>query len=551
MKEIKNQSFSVKSQRFSGEREQGDKLYYNGTIVTMEEEQRYAEAVLTRNGRIVAAGGRKKLEGMAGKDCLAVDLAGNTLLPAFIDPHSHFTSAANTFLEVSLKGCRDFEEITERIQRYIEENRVEKGSFVKAGGYDHNMLREGRHPTAEVLDRAARENPLVIQHTSGHMGVLNTAALERLKIPAIEDAIPGGRIAVKDGRSTGYLEENAMVETIKRIPMADAGSFMGAYEKAQEWYASQGIATVQEGMFSARLIPLYQEMEKQGNIRLDVVGYPDFPSMERVRSAFPAARGGYDRGFKIGGYKIFLDGSPQGRTAWMRTPYAGTADCGYGTMKEEEVLSCVCRVAEEGVQLLAHCNGDAACEQYIRAVERAEAQGYDVKGIRPVMIHAQLLGTDQLERVKRCGIIPSFFIAHVYHWGDTHRKNFGEERAAKISPAGSALSRGMRFTFHQDTPVVAPDMLETVWCAVCRRTAEGVTLGREERIPVWEALKAVTVNAAWQYFEEKEKGSIAAGKRADFVVLDRNPLETEPEELRGIRVLATVKDGETLYVRGL
>lgn len=525
------------------------KLYYNGIVLTMEECERYVEAVLVSDGRIVAAGRLADVKRAAGEAVTPVDLKGMTLMPAFIDAHSHFTAAANSFLEVSLEGCRDYQDMTERIRRYISDNRVEKGRWVKAGGYDHNTLKEGTHPTAAILDRAAPENPLVAQHVSGHMGVLNSAAVSKLQIPADEYAIPGGRIAVENGKPTGYLEENAMMETIKRIPMPETGAFMEAYEKAQEWYASFGIATVQEGMFASRLIPLYQAMAKQGSISLDVVGYPDFASMEQVRSAFKGADSKYIGGFKIGGYKIFLDGSPQGRTAWMRTPYEGAADCGYGTMRDEDVVSCVRKAAEEGVQLLAHCNGDAACEQYIRAVEQAKNEGYDVENIRPVMIHAQLLGVDQLERVRACGILPSFFIAHIYHWGDIHRRNLGEERAARISPAGAALLKGVRFTFHQDTPVLAPDMLNTLWCAVNRLTKTGVLLGKEERISVWEALRAVTVNAAWQYFEEDEKGSIAAGKRADFVLLDRNPLKAEPERLREIRVLATVKDGNVIYRR--
>ena len=163
------------------------------------------------------------------------------------------------------------------------------------------------------------------------------------------------------------------------------------------------------------------------------------------------------------------------------------------------------------------------------------------------MIHAQLLGKDQIPEAVSLGIIASFFAAHVYHWGDIHIKNFGMKRAAQISPAATAMKTGLPFTFHQDSPVIQPDMLETIWCAVNRKTKKGILLGEDERIPAYDALKAVTVNAAYQYSEEKVKGSLAAGKKADLVILDHDPLTAEPDDIRSIKVLETIKNGSTIY----
>lgn len=167
--------------------------------------------------------------------------------------------------------------------------------------------------------------------------------------------------------------------------------------------------------------------------------------------------------------------------------------------------------------------------------------------LRPVMIHAQTVRRDQLVRMKELGIIPSFFIAHVYHWGEIHRKNLGEERSERISPAREAADLQMPYTFHQDTPVIEPDMLETVWCAVNRKTRSGRTLGAEYAVTPYEALQAVTCYAAFQYFEEDDKGTLSPGKLADMIILSENPLKAEPDEIRRIRVLATLKEGELLY----
>lgn len=526
-------------------------LYYNGEILTMEREET-AEAVLVEDGRIAAVGEREKLERMA-PEAVKRDLNGHTLMPAFIDPHSHFTAAAAGLLQAPLEEAASFSELEEKIKAFIADNGVEAGKWVTGDGYDHNMLAEGTHPDRELLDRAAPNNPVVIKHKSGHVGVFNTMALEKLGITEQTQAPEGGVIGKKDGRLTGYMEEAAFVGNVRKTPLPDLQDFMQALIKVQEKYASYGITTVQEGMMVEELIPIYRELLDSGQLKLDVVGYADLAASDGIKVAFPASVKGYDRHFRLGGYKIFLDGSPQGRTAWMLTPYVAEKGreeyYGYPTMKDEDVRAALKRASEEGVQLLAHCNGDAASAQYIACAKAVMEEGFSLEECRPVIVHAQFLNRRQLPEVKACHMIPSFFIAHVYYWGDVHLKNFGE-RAELISPAASAQKAGIRFTFHQDTPVVEPDMLRTVWCAVCRRTKAGKLLGGEERISARAALEAVTVNAAFQYGEEAKKGSIRAGKLADLVILDKNPLKTPVEELFDIQVLQTVKEGRTIYSKG-
>ena len=522
-------------------------LFYNGPILTMESPIP-AAALLEEDGVIKAVGGLETTAALAAPGARRADLQGRALLPAFIDAHSHLAAAANSFLQVSLAGAADFDELARRIKQYIRENGLAPGEWVRAGGYDHNGLSERRHPTAALLDAAAPENPVVIQHISGHMGVFNTAALKFLHTPCREDAVPGGYIQLENGRLTGYMEENAYLQSLDKIPLPEDAAFLKAFEKAQKWYLSHGITFAQEGMFHSKLTPLYRQLLAHGLLQLDIIGYAGFDAAQGVKKAFESLPPGSR--FKLGGYKMFLDGSPQGRTAWLREPYLGSDKRGYATLDNETVFHQVCQAAREGTQLLAHCNGDAACEQYLSAVEKAARQGLNVQAIRSVMIHAQLLGLDQLGRVKKAGIIPSFFVAHVYHWGDVHLKNLGAERAGAISPAAAALEKNIPFTFHQDTPVIAPDMLETVWCAANRRTKAGRVLGPAQRIPVYQALRAVTANAAYQYFEEDTRGTLRPGKKADFVILSQNPLAVPPEEVRGIKVLATIKNGAPLYVSG-
>lgn len=528
------------------------RMYYGGTVLTMEDIL-YAQALLVEDGVIRAVGSEAEVRAAAGRDCEMVDLKGHTLMPAFIDAHSHFSGCANSLLQVPLGEAVSFDEIEERIAAFIRDNHISKGQWVAAQGFDHNVLREKRPPRREVLDRAAPDNPVIMAHQSGHTGVLNTLALERLGITPDTPVPEGGMMEVADGKVTGYMEETAFLNCQSRVPMPAPEDLMGAYLRAQDGYARRGVTTVQEGMMIPAMEPLYRQLCAAGLLKLDVVGYLDITQVDGMRTALSEHIGQYSGRFKVGGYKTFLDGSPQARTAWLREPYCGAEENyrGYPRMSNEELAGYVDRALDENMQLLVHCNGDAACEQYLRVYgERLRARaasGKPCRAIRPVIIHAQMLAPDQLSRAAQNGMIPSFFVAHVYHWGDVHLGNLGPERAARISPAASAGAQGLRYTFHQDAPVIQPDMLETVWCAVNRVTKQGTVLGPQERVPVLDALRAVTINAAYQYFEEGSKGSLRPGKRADLVILEEDPLKALPMHLRDIRILETVKDGKTIY----
>ena len=242
-----------------------------------------------------------------------------------------------------------------------------------------------------------------------------------------------------------------------------------------------------------------------------------------------------------------MDGSPQGRTAWMSEPYLeGEKDyCGYPYLEDAVVEKYVMQAIKEERQLLVHCNGDAASEQFLRIYEKCMAE--NKVDLRPVMVHCQTVREDQIDRMARIPMIASVFIGHVWYWGDIHLRNFGKYRGEHISPVKDAVERGVIVNFHQDAPVTKPDMLQSVWCAVNRISRGGKTIGRQQKISVGDALKAITYNAAYQYFEEDIKGSIEEGKNADLVLLDRSPLEVSPLEIKDIEVLETIKEGETIY----
>ena len=512
-------------------------IYTGGNIITMTEEK--IEAVCTADG-VIEYTGRLEEAKKLFPNAEIRDLEGNTLIPSFIDSHSHITVLANTLATVPLSGCTCFEEIRTRMCDALKERGGD--SWLLGFGYDHNALKEKRHPDTHLLDEISRDVPIMVTHTSGHMGSVNTKALEIMGLTADVKDMDGGRYGrYEDGNLNGYREEKAFIEAGTFVPPVTEEDYFKCLDKAQKVYASYGITTVQDGMTGKKEIATLKKYADDGRLYLDTVAYMDIKTLGKEAKDYikPVAPH-----LRAGGVKMFLDGSPQGKTAWLRKPYEGEKEySGYPIYKDEEVTE-LCRTAKEiGAQIITHCNGDKAAEQYLNALEKAEYP----ENLRPVMIHAQLLAEDQLDKIKNLGVIPSFFVAHVYHWGDTHIENFGMERAQNISCAGSALKKGITFTFHQDTPVIMPDMIETIWCAVNRKTKGGVTLGENQKIPVYEALKAVTKNAAYQYFEEKDKGTIEKGKKADLVILSGNILEYS--DIRSISVLETIKEGKTIYRR--
>lgn len=518
-------------------------IFFNGNIITMTGQQEKPEVTVVENGKIAEVGDARLLKQLQkSKNHRMIDLNGGTLMPSFIDPHSHFTSVATSFLEVSLEEAKSISEILEILSDFIKRENKPKGSWIVAKGYDQNFLKEKRHPTAQELDKAAPENPVILHHISGHMGVFNTKATELLNIDTNSCYEKSG------DKFTGYLEEGKFLKYSQRVPIPSAEEMQKAYLKAQKKYASYGITTIQEGMTIDSLIPMYKMLNDTKTLYLDLVCFCGIDGAQEFLKTFESHKGSYENRIKIGGYKIFLDGSPQGRTAWMRKPYSDSKDYfGHSSMSDLQVYSAMKLSAKNNMQLLSHCNGDRAVQQLLQWAEKAESEGYRLKAVRPVIIHGQLMGRDQIKKAKELGFIASFFPVHIYKWGGIHLKNFGRERGENISPAGSAEKEGLVYTFHQDSPVTEPDMLKTIWCASARKSDTGLVLGRDERISPFCAVKAVTSNAAYQYFEEKEKGTIEKGKKADLIILDKDPLSCEEDAIPKIKVLSTFKEGKLVY----
>lgn len=527
------------------------KIYYGGNILTMTGAEKRPEAVLIEEERILYVGSLYQAEALGGENAERINLHGKTLMPAFVDSHSHFTQVAQNILMCDLSEAECFADIAAALRAYIAENKVKEDEVIFAGGYDHNFLLEDRHPDCTLLDQVSGQIPIYISHVSGHMGVANSAMLRLAGITADMPDPAGGRFGRNaDGTLNGYIEETPAIMRVLGAALPRLKTDMERQlQMAQQMYLENGITTVQEGAAMGQGVQMLVQYAQSGKLKLDVVMYIMDDSYREDCRRFPEYCGSYREHLKIGGAKIILDGSPQGKSAWLSRPYAGEEQyCGYPTHEDDYVDAAARNAVKGDYQLLAHCNGDAASEQFLDSYEKAlKSESNPNMDLRPVMIHCQTVRPDQLDRMKKLRMIPSVFIGHTYYWGDVHLKNLGPCRGARISPLKSMLERGLIYNLHQDSPVTKPDMLHSVWCAVNRVTRKGNQIGPEERIGVFEALKGVTINAAYAYHEEDIKGTLETGKQADMIILDANPLEVDKMRIKDICVLETIKAGKTLY----
>lgn len=533
-------------------------LYVDGDMLTMNDAQPVVEALATRQGRILAAGSRSAVAAAAGPDAEIRSLNGKTLLPGFIDSHGHI-SAVISFMHFANAASPPVGEVRSIVdlQRLLAARVSETppGQWIMAAGYDDSLLAERRHPDRFDLDRVSEKHPIMAWHVSGHLLACNSMCLEIAGISAETEDPAGGAIRrVAGSREPNGILEEAAVHPIyfDLLPVHEVSQRLSLLEQAQNHYASFGITTLQEGAASLTDLQVLRQASRQGLLKLDIVAYPWHRSAWRPDDRFPVSRT-YSGHFRIGGVKLVLDGSPQGKTAWLTEPYkvppqGRAADYrGQPMLTDGELIGHLDDYFAKGISVIAHANGDAAADQLIAAVKKAnETRGKADR--RTVMIHAQTLREDQIDRMKEEGIMPSYFASHTFFWGDWHRDSvLGLKRSARISPLASTLARGLPFTIHNDPPVVPPDMMRLVWAAVNRLTRSGRTLGEAQKISAWDALKAITINGAYQYFEEDSKGSLEPGKLADLVILSENPLAVDPATIKDIRIIETIKEGISVH----
>lgn len=533
-------------------------LYFNGDIITMQgDSPQYAEALVEEDGKIVYVGTKEEAD-KKYEQAKKIDLQGKTLLPGFIDGHAHFDSFASQAIGAQIlpppdAGAKDIPTLINILKEWnTPENRALTG-WIFGIGFDDSVLLENRFPTKHDLDEVSTEFPIMIIHISGHFAVVNSKGLEILGINASTENPEGGIIRREaNNEPNGVLEELAAIPYyLKALTPASAEAGERFFEAGQEMALSYGYTTAQEGRTMQNHEGLVKKAEA-GKLKLDVVSYIDYMfTDEYMNSKWNSKK--YHNHYRIGGMKITLDGSPQGRTAWRTQPYLIPPDGaeqgykGYPAIPEDSVVTALYKKAfRDNWQVLTHANGDAAMDQMIRTMKPA-AEEFGNKDRRNVLIHGQYVREDQLDSFKELDVIASLFPLHTFYWGDWHKQIIGDSLGNFISPTRTALNKGLRITIHTDAPVALPNLMRMVGISVERESRSGKMIGAEEKLTAYEALKGITEWSAYQHFEEDTKGTLEAGKLADMVILDKNPLKVPEEEIKDIVVLETYKEGKQVY----
>ncbi|ASK64352.1 hypothetical protein CFK37_09480 [Virgibacillus phasianinus] len=545
---------------------QADLVITNGGILTLDQDNNRAGSVAVKDGRITGIWQESeppKNEVSITGQTQVIDLDGATLIPGFIDTHNHISAYARmkSFLNCSTPPNRNIADILSSVQKRCE--RTQKGEWINGFGYDDTMLEEARHITKEELDSVSPDHPIFISHISGHSAIANSLAFEKAGIDESVSDSQGGYFGRDDnGQLNGVIFESlAMERFTKKIPEPTKEDLLEQFDEAAQDYLAHGITMNTDsavGMSgdAEKEIDVHMEASLRGinpmRSQLMIVHkllqknglFGDYTAKQLDQELSDRSNGRV----KLDSAKLFQDGSIQALTSALREPYYCDKQKSGQLFHDQKAFNEeLADLHTRGFRIAIHGNGDRAIGSIIDGY--AHALDAEPRADHRHRIEHVQTGTKQdIEKMGNLGVAGSFFINHVYYWGERHKRLFlGPDRASRISPLADAVEHNLLFTLHSDCPITPISPLFSVWAAVNRLTREGEVLGAEQRIDVVTALKSMTIYGAYLNFDEANAGSIEVGKRADFAVLEADPTKVDPKEIKDIKVQGTFVDGEMVY----
>ena len=533
-----------------------DLIFFGGDILTMDDNQPVVEAIAVEDGLITAIGTKENIIKLRTWKTKIVNLQGKTLMPGLIEAHCHPIATAVLGQVVNISGFtyNSRAEIIATIGNAVE--KASPGKWVLAFGWDPVLVKDLRNPTLAELDSISTEVPIFILTQMMHQAFVNNAVYKTAKITRNTPDPPGGGTFLKDvdGNLNGVIYEfSALQKILKKMPKTPQGTAELLLNLQYAQYAKAGYTTIAAlGPVNIAGYPLnfMASLSRNADVPVRSFVYPLKKQLDR--SAWPSGYG--NDHFRIKGVKLYMDGSPYTGGAAFAEPYLNTEVTlkrmklqpnhrGKVNYSEASLLQTLTKYHNAGYQIAIHAQGEIAIQMILNAFTEI-MENYPRPDHRHRLEHNALITKNQIIQAQKLGLTLSFFMDHVYYYGEQLPQIVGPDRAARFMPLGSAFAVGHRASIHTDNPATPVDPFRVISTAVTRKTKDrGYILGPTERVTINDALKAVTINAAWQLFEDDQRGSITVGKAADFVLLSHNPLRIQPENIKNISALCTWIDG--------
>lgn len=530
-----------------------DYIFKNGEVITIDSQNRIAEAVAVKGNKIIGVGTTEEMEHYRSSNTTTIDLEGKTLMPGIVDAHIHLTIYGTNLLGVSCikPHIQSLEDLFIDLRKKVQE--TPKGQWVRAWGFKESTLKENRYPTREELDEISKDHPIVIIRTCNHTSYVNSKALVIAKIDENTPDPEGGIIEKnKDGSLTGRMIENAHMQVFQYASYNNEEIRKGM-QLASEEFIKAGITSIHDaGGYGdgAETIRIMQQAINDGEVKVRVYAMigsltNSHEFVEKMVNAGPITGLGNEY-FKIGPAKLFTDGSSVGPTIATREGYTHNPDDrGIIYYSQDELNRILGQAHEKGFQLTAHAQGDRAIEMLLDCYELALTK-HPREDHRHRIEHAGISSPDLQERIKKLGVVVTPNPVFMYANGDKYLEYYGE-RVEVMYAARDFIDKEIVAAFGSDAPVTYLDPLLGIHAAINRESVEGQHVGKNQSIEIMEAIRAYTWNGAYASFEENIKGSIEPGKLADLVVLNSSILKEEKKRIKDMKVELTMVDGEILY----
>ena len=522
-----------------------DYVVINAKVFTIDEDQPQAEAFAVKSDRFTAVGSSSDMRNLASSGTEIIDAEGMTVIPGFIDAHSHPSSAGvNELVQVNA-DLRSITEIKEALRQRAAI--TQEGQWVRAFKYDDTKLTEGRPINRFDIDEVVPNHPVVVGHRGGHTGVYNSMALALAGVTSETPDPPGGRFyRDSNGVLTGLAAERARYVFNSLIPSdSTREQRRDGVKLITELMTKAGLTSVHQTGASRNDMIAYQDARADGGMRFRMYLFPRVQLFEDLVNA--GIRTGFgDEVLRIGAVKFSADGSASERTMRMSTPFEGRPD-DYGilTMSQEEIHEAVENAHRNDFQIGIHANGDVTIEMVLNAYERVQRL-WPRNDPRHRIEHCSLVNPALLQRIKDLGVIPAPFYTYVHYHGNKWVE-YGEEKMRWMFAHKSFLDYNIPVAPASDYTPGPFEPMMALQSMVTRKDFDGRVWGPNQRITIDQAMRICTLNGAYASFEENIKGSITAGKLADFVILADDPHDVDPDNIKNIEIVRTVVGGTTMY----